>query len=363
MSEKSIDMFTPIQVGPLTLPNRVFMAPMTRNRAGEGNVPTDLNAKYYAQRAGAGLILTEATQVSPRGVGYPNTPGIHTREQAEGWKKVVDAVHDAGGRISLQLWHVGRISHPSLQPEGDLPVAPSAVKPEGECYTYEGPKPFVTPRALETPEIQGVVEEFRRGAELARDVGFDGVEVHGANGYLIDQFLRDGANQRTDEYGGSVENRARFLLEVVDAVCGVWDSPRVGIRISPINDFNDMSDSNPDALFGHVVEELSKRNLAYLDVMELAFGGLPEGAPGCDFGRLREKYDGIYVANGELDKAKAEKVLAEGHADAVMFGRLYLANPDLVERLKRDAPLNDWDQDTFYGGGEKGYTDYPFLDE
>ncbi|SRR5579883_519422 len=252
------DLFTPVQLGPYLLPNRIIMAPMTRNRAGNENVPTVLNATYYAQRASAGLIIAEATQVSPQGVGYPATPGIHSPEQISGWRLVTDAVHQQGGRIFLQLWHCGRISHPSMQPGGVLPVAPSAIAPEGEAMTYTGPQPFVTPRALETSEIASVVEQFRQGAESALQAGFDGVEIHGAFGYLIDQFLQDGSNQRTDEYGGSIENRARFLLEVVEAVCNVWGADRVGIKLSPSNTYNSMKDSDPKATFGYVLQALNQ---------------------------------------------------------------------------------------------------------
>ncbi|MBE0617871.1 MAG: alkene reductase, partial [Proteobacteria bacterium] len=257
-------LFAPFQLGPNALPNRIVMAPMTRNRAGEGCAPRELNATYYAQRASAGLIVTEASQVSPQGVGYPFTPGIHSSQQVAGWRLVTAAVHRAGGRIFLQLWHVGRISHPSLQPGGALPVAPSAVRPEGEGMTYEGPRPFVTPRALETGELPGLVGQFRDGARNAHEAGFDGVEIHAANGYLLDQFLRDGTNHRADAYGGSVENRARLLLEVVEAVAGVWGADRVGVRISPLNAFNSMADTDPDATFTHVARALRPFGLGYL---------------------------------------------------------------------------------------------------
>jgi len=265
-------LFQPVQVGPYRLANSLVMAPLTRNRAGAGNVPQAMNVEYYTQRASAGLIITEATQISPQGVGYPNTPGIHTREQVDGWRQVTDAVHQRGGRIFLQLWHVGRISHPSLQPNGALPVAPSALKPEAQAFTYEGLQSFVTPRALETTEIPGIVEQFREGARYALAAGFDGVEIHAANGYLLDQFLRDSTNHRTDAYGGSLENRARLLLEVTDAVTGVWGTDRVGVRISPVNAFNSMYDSQPDVTFGYVADRLSKFGLAYLHVVEGSFG-------------------------------------------------------------------------------------------
>src|SRR5580698_9786552 len=266
----TIDLFSPYRLGPLALPNRIVMAPMTRNRAGPGNAPTALNATYYAQRAGAGLIIAEASQVSPQGLGYPGTPGIHSAEQIAGWKLVTDTVHAAGGRISLQLWHVGRISHPSLQPRGALPVAPSAIAPAGQAWTLEGMKAYVTPHVLETEEIAGIVEDFRRGARHARQAGFDGVELHGANGYLIDQFLRDGANRRTDRYGGSAENRARFLREVTEAIVGEWGGERVGVRLSPTNPYNDIADSNPAASFAVAVGALERFGLAYLHIVEPA---------------------------------------------------------------------------------------------
>lgn len=356
-----IDLFSPVRLGPYDLPNRIIMAPMTRNRAGEGNAPTQLNATYYAQRALAGLIITEATQVSPQGVGYPLTPGIHSPAQVEGWRQVTEAVHAHGGRIFLQLWHVGRISHPSLQPGDALPVAPSAIKPAGEAYTYEGLKPFVTPRALTTGEIPDVIAQFRAGAENARQAGFDGVEIHAANGYLIDQFLRDGTNRRTDRYGGSVENRARFLFEVVEAVNGAWEPGRVGVRLSPLGTFNDMHDSDPEALFGYVAERLGDFPLAYLHVVETEEEHDEKPSLGLDFGRLRRRYRGLYMANGGYDRERATAALRTRNADLVSFGRLFLANPDLPERLARHAPLNTPDPGTFYGGDARGYTDYPTL--
>lgn len=351
-----------VQVGRYTLPNRLVMAPLTRNRAGAGNVPRQLNATYYAQRASAGLLITEATQVSPQGVGYPATPGIHSPEQVEGWKLVTKAVHDRGGKIFLQLWHVGRVSHPSLQPDGALPVAPSAIAPQGEASTYEGQKPFVTPRALETEEIPGIVEQYRQGAKNALEAGFAGVEIHGANGYLLDQFLRDGSNQRTDEYGGSIENRARLLLEVIDAVVEVWGADRVGLRLSPSGTFNSMSDSNPQALFTYVVEELNQRNLAYLHLVEpREDNGAPEGQD-LSSHFFRSIYRGVIIAAGGYDRQLAEETIAKGDADLIAFGRWYISNPDLVERFANNAPLNPYDRSTFYGGDERGYTDYPTLD-
>ena len=355
-------LFSSYTLGPYELRNRVVMAPMTRNRAGEGGVPTALNAEYYAQRSSAGLIVTEGAQVSLQGVGYPATPGIHDAKQAEGWRIVTDAVHGKGGRIFLQLWHVGRISHPSLQPGGGLPVAPSAVKPDGDAFTLEGLKPFVTPRALETDEIPGIVEQYERAARLALEAGFDGVEIHGANGYLIDQFLRDRTNRRTDSYGGAIENRVRFLMEVTDAVTGVWGGNRVGVRISPLNAFNSMSDSAPEDTFSYAAGALSSFGLAYLHVVEASIGLDGVTPQAFDYRGLKEGFKGTYIANGAFPRDRAEEALADGRADLVSFGASYLSNPDLVERLKADAPLNQPDQSTFYGGGKEGYTDYPFME-
>ncbi len=356
------DLFSPLQLGPATLPNRLVMAPLTRNRAGRDGVPTAMMAEYYAQRASAGLIISEATCISPQGVGYPLTPGIWNGAQVGGWAPITQAVHARGGHIYCQLWHVGRISHPSLQPDGALPVAPSAVKPEGEAYTYEGMQPFVTPRALAIEEIPGIVEQYRVAAKNAAAAGFDGVEVHAANGYLLDEFLRDGSNRRTDAYGGSVENRARLLLEVLDAVCAVWGSHRVGVRLSPIQPFNDMRDSDPETTFSRVVELLNPLNLAYLHVTRLGMDAPGAAGPYFDLTRLRRLWQGIYMTNHGYDRASAMAAVAQGEADLVAFGTLFLANPDLVERLRRDAPLNSPDPSTFYGGDERGYTDYPFLD-
>lgn len=353
-------LFSPLQLGPYTVPNRLVMAPMTRNRAGTGNIPQPMNAQYYAQRASAGLIVTEATQVSPQGVGYPGTPGIHSTEQVRGWRLVTEAVRRQAGRIFLQLWHVGRISHPLLQPEGALPVAPSAIQPNGEAYTYEGPKPFVTPRALETNEIPEVIAQFRHGARRATEAEFDGVEIHAANGYLLDQFLRNGTNRRTDIYGGSVENRARLLLETVEAVAAIWGRNRVGVRISPTNPFNDISDSDPARLFEYVAEQLGRFGLAYLHVVEADEHGKTTGHT-VDFRRLRKVFGGTYIANGGYDLTRATATLNRGDADLVSFGRLFLANPDLPERFARSAPLNQPDPATFYGGTEAGYIDYPAL--
>ena len=355
------DIFSPFTLGPLALPNRIVMAPMTRNRAGPGNAPVAMNATYYAQRASAGLIVSEATQVSPQGVGYPGTPGIHSPEQVAGWKLVTDAVHKAEGRIYLQLWHVGRISHPSLQPGGALPVAPSAIAPAGQAMTYDGMKPFVTPRALETAEIAGIVADYRRGAENAKTAGFDGVELHGANGYLIDQFLRDGSNKRTDRYGGSAANRARLLTEVTEAIVGVWGADRVGVRLSPAAAFNDMADSHPAATFSTAVNELNRFGLAYLHIVEPIAGDPVPAGEMPDIRFFRKIWRGALMGNKGYDLARANAVIHDGAADLVSFAALFLANPDLPERLRRGGPFNPPDRKTFYGGSASGYTDYPAI--
>ena len=318
-----------------------------------------MNVKYYEQRATAGLIVTEATPISGMAHGYPATPGIHSEAQIAGWKKVVDAVHAKGGKIVLQLWHVGRISHPSLLPGNALPVAPSAIKPAGKAFTYQGLQDFVTPRALELAEIPGIIEEYAQATRNALAAGFDGVEIHGANGYLLDQFLRDGTNKRTDQYGGSIENRARLLLEVTEKVVAIAGADKVGVRISPLNPFNDIADSNPQALFNHVAEALSRFGLAYLHVVEGGMGG--EKLPPFDFIALRERFDGPYMANLGYTKSRANAAIAAGNVDLVAFGVPFIANPDLVERFAKDAPLNQADPKSFYGGSEKGYTDYPTL--
>ena len=353
------DLFSPVEVGPLRLPNRVVMAPLTRSRAAPGNAPTQLNALYYAQRASAGLIIAEATQIVPEGQGYISTPGIHSREQIEGWKCVTKAVHVAGGHIVLQLWHVGRISHPSFQPGGTLPVAPSAIRPKGQAFTAKGFEPIPTPRALETAEIPGIVEKYSQAARNALAAGFDGVEVHAANGYLIDQFLRDQTNKRTDGYGGSIENRSRFLMEVVDAVSAVTGAERTGVRISPQNGQNDISDSEPQALFNYVAGRLSGRGLAYLHIIEGDTGGVP--VPPFDYTMLKQLFGGIVIANNGFDKIRANEAIAQGRADLIAFGKPFISNPDLVIRLLLDAPLTPPNRETFYGGAEQGYTDYPIL--
>jgi N-ethylmaleimide reductase len=356
-----IDVLSTFRLGPLTLPNRVVMAPMTRNRAGPGNVPTSLNATYYAQRASAGLIISEATQISPQGVGYPATPGIHTAEQVAGWRLVTNAVHAAGGRIFLQLWHVGRISHPSLQPDDALPVAPSAVRPEGQAWTSDGLQPYVTPHALEANEIASIVADFRQGALHARQAEFDGIELHGANGYLVDQFLRDKTNQRSDRYGGSALNRARFLIEVTEALISEWGAERVGIRLSPTNPFNDIADSNPAATFATAIGELNRFNLAYLHVVEPVAGDPVVSGETPDIRYFRQLWRGALMANKGYDLPRANAALRDGVTDLVSFAQLFLANPDLPERFRRGAALNRPDRKSFYGGAAHGYTDYPSI--
>lgn len=352
------DLFSPVKLGAIELRNRMVMAPLTRNRAGNGGVPQDLNVTYYEQRATAGLIITEATPISDMAHGYPALPGIYTEAQIAGWKKVTEAVHAKGGKIVLQLWHVGRISHPSLLPNKALPVAPSAIRPAGQAFTYSGLQDYVTPRALDVNEIPAIIQDYVRATKCALAAGFDGVEIHSANGYLLDQFLRDGSNKRGDNYGGSIENRARLLQEVTKAVVEVAGADRVGVRLSPVNPFNDMHDSKPQALFNYVADMLSQYNLAYLHVLEGNVGGEAEEF---DYDALRKHFKGPYMANLGYDKARGNAAIASGYADCIAFGVPFLANPDLVERYKTDAPLNAADQSTFYGGNEKGYTDYPFL--
>lgn len=338
------------------------MAPLTRCRASEGHVPNELNAEYYAQRASAGLIISEATSVSPCGYGYPNTPGIHTEAQVEGWKKITGAIHAKGGHIYLQLWHVGRISHPAYQEDGTLPVAPSAIKPRGQVFTGVAMEEYVTPRALETSEIPKIVNEYVHGAMLAKEAGFDGVEIHNANGYLLDQFLRTGTNQRTDQYGDAVQNRARLTIEVTEAVCSVWGGDRVGIRFSPAGVFNDMHDSNPLETFGHVLRELNPFGLAYAHITQVTAQDIAHGAvEGVGPKELRSAWNGKIVSAGGFTLESGNAALAEGWADAIAFGVPFIANPDLPERFRCEAPLNKPDESSFYGGNEKGYTDYPFL--
>jgi N-ethylmaleimide reductase len=336
------------------LRNRAVMAPLTRSRAGEGDAPTALAVDYYRQRATAGLIITEGSQISAQAKGYPRTAGIFTDAQVAGWETVVQAVHAEGGRIFLQLWHVGRLSHSTIQAGGGLPVAPSAIAPEGEIYTAAGPQPYETPRALDIEEIPGVVDDFRRAAANAKRAGFDGVELHGANGYLIDQFLRDGANQRTDVYGGSVENRVRLLKEIVEAVIPVFGAERVGVRLSPTLPVFSMSDSDPAATFGHAAQTLSRYGLCYLHVVQF-------GDPDFDYTALMRAFSGPYIANGGFDADSAEAAITGGAANLVSFGQKFLANPDLIERFRQGAALNAPHPETFYQGEARGYTDYPTL--
>lgn len=354
-------LFTPGRLGPYLLPTRIVMAPMTRNRVGRDGVPTSITVTYYSQRATAALLITEATQISPQGVGYPNTPGIHSPEQIAGWRKVVDAVHHLGSRIFLQLFHAGRISHSTLQPGGALPIAPSALAPEGETMTYEGLQPFATPRALERSEIAGVVEQFGAAAQNARAAGFDGVEIHAANGYLLDQFLRDGSNRRVDEYGGAIENRLRLLKEVTEVVVAAWGRDHVGVRLSPLNSFNSMKDSYPAKTFRAAVDSLNHSCLAYLHLVEE--DGSPASGPGFNMTDLREDYKGTLIVNGGYDRERAEAALATARADFISFGRLFIANPDLPARFKSGAPLGRPDPSSFYGGDDHGYIDYTFLEE
>jgi 2,4-dienoyl-CoA reductase-like NADH-dependent reductase (Old Yellow Enzyme family) len=346
---------TPLKVGALELPNRIVMAPLTRCKAGEGRVPTPLMARYYSQRAGAGLILTEATAVTPMGVGYPDTPGIWSDAQVEAWKQIPEAVHNLGGRIVMQLWHVGRISH-SRYLDGALPVAPSAIAAEGHVSHVRPITPFETPRALDTKEIPAVVAAYRLGAENAKRAGFDGVELHAANGYLIDQFLQDRTNKRTDLYGGPIENRARLLLEVVDALISVWGADRVGVHLAPRCDAHSMGDSDPLATFSYVARELGRRRIAFLFTRESI--GDDSISP-----KIKEAFGGVFIANENLTPELARDLVTKGAADAVSFGKYYISNPDLAERILSGAPLNPFNPDTFYGPGEAGYTDYAALSD
>ena len=347
-------LFDPIAIGALTLKNRVVMAPLTRSRAvGGKRVPNALMAEYYAQRSTAGLIISEATSVTPQGVGYENTPGIWSDEQVEGWKLVTEAVHAKGGKIVLQLWHVGRISDPSLL-DGQAPVAPSAIAAKGNVSLLRPARPYSVPRALDTAEIAGVVEAYRKGAENAKKAGFDGVEIQGANGYLLDQFLQDSTNQRSDQYGGSIENRARLMLEVTDAVIGVWGADRVGMHLAPRRDAHDMGDSTPVETFGYVASELGKRGIAFIAARE-AVGDDSLGP------LLKREFGGIYIANEKFDVAGAQAALAEGRADAIAWGKDFIANPDLPRRLQTGAELNAQRPELFYGPAAEGYTDYPAL--
>ncbi|MCW0221081.1 MAG: alkene reductase [Prosthecobacter sp.] len=346
-------LFDPLLLGSLHLPNRIIMAPLTRARAGVERVPNALMADYYRQRSSAGLIISEATSVTPMGVGYANTPGIWSAEQVTGWKLITETVHQAGGRIFLQLWHVGRVSDPIFL-NGELPVAPSAIAPSGHVSLVRPEKPFVTPRALELDELPGIVEAYRVGAQNALEAGFDGVEIHGANGYLLDQFLQTSSNHRTDNYGGSVENRARLMLEVTDAVISVWGADRVGMHLAPRADAHGMGDANPLETFGYVVRELGKRGIAFICARE-------KQGPDSLGPELKKAFGGVYIANEKFTLETGNQVLADGTADAVAFGVPFIANPDLPKRLAQNAPLNSPDPTTFYGDGSKGYTDYPAL--
>jgi N-ethylmaleimide reductase len=366
MTEIRDVLFDPFTLGDLHLPNRVVMAPLTRSRAKQpGDIPWELNATYYAQRAGAGLILAEATQVSPQGKGYAFTPGIHSDEQVEGWRKVTSAVHQKGGHIFLQLWHVGRISRPELQPNGEKPVAPSAIKPEGaQTFIDEksGMVDILEPRALTSDEIPEIVEQFRCAAVNAKRAGFDGVEIHGANGYLIDQFIRSKSNMRSDAYGGSIENRIRFPMMVVEAVTSVWGGQRTGIRLSPTGTFNDMRDDDPVATFGTLASRLNGSGIAYIEVVEDSFqGNEVEGRPESIINAIRSGFTGTYIGNGNYTADEARRRIQAGLCDLVSFGRPFISNPDLPERFRQDASLNEYDPNTFYGGDSHGYIDYPVL--
>jgi N-ethylmaleimide reductase len=362
MRDGSASLLTPFRMGDLELPNRVVMAPMTRCRAShDNNAPNELIAEYYRQRASAGLIISEASQISQQGQGYIWTPGVYSREQIAGWRKVTEAVHGAGGRIFIQLWHVGRVSHNSFQPGGAAPVSSSAIAANTKVMIETGLVDASPPRALSVAEIAGVVADFRAAARNAKEAGFDGVEIHGANGYLIDQFLRDGINKRTDAYGGAVANRIRFALEAVEAVSREWDASRIGLRISPVSPFNDCVDSDPQETFGYLIEKLAETKISYIHVIEGATGGPRDSAP-FDGMALRNAFPGAYIANNCYTREMAEEALAQGRADLIAFGRPFIGNPDLVERFRRHAPLNEPDQATFYAGGAKGFTDYAALD-
>jgi N-ethylmaleimide reductase len=361
-TEARSDLFQPVRLGPYQLTNRIVMAPLTRSRAGEDGVPRPLMVEYYAQRASAGLIITEGANISSQGRGYALTPGIYNDAQVEAWRQVTEAVHARGGRIFPQLWHVGRVSHPSLQPGGALPVAPSAIRPQATSYTSAGFTPCVTPRALAISEIAEIIEQYRRAAQNALAAGFDGVEIHAANGYLIEQFLRDSTNKRTDAYGGSRENRGRFLLEAVEAVAGVCGGERVGIRLSPLSSVNGADlDNDPGETYASVVEHLNAFGLAYIHIIEGVTQGAREVLGGFDLQILRRLFKGLYMANNGYDLRLALEARRRNLADLISFGRLYIANPDLVERLRIGARLNVPDRATFFGGGAAGYTDYPAL--
>lgn len=356
------DLFTPVELGPYTLANRIVMAPLTRSRATSTGVPGALHAQYYAQRASAGLIIAEATNISQQGRGYAYTPGIYNDEQVAGWKLTTDAVHAQGGRIVLQLWHVGRYSHPSLQENGALPVAPSAIRPKGQAFTEQGLQDVPTPRALETHEIAGVVADYRHAAQCALRAGFDGVEIHAANGYLLDQFLRDSTNHRTDSYGGSSENRVRLVIEVVQAVAGVWGAARVGLRLSPVSTFGDIPlDSTVMQTYGGLLDSIAPLDLMYLHLVEGETGGSRELPAGVDLQALRQRFGGPLMLNNGYTRSLALEARQQQQAELICFGRPFIANPDLVARLAKDLPLAKMNPATLYGGGAAGYTDYPAL--
>jgi N-ethylmaleimide reductase len=356
-------LFDPVRIGEIDLANRIVMAPLTRSRAAPGQVPSRLAVEYYRQRASAGLIITEGSQICPEGQGYVDTPGIHTAEQVAGWRRVTDAVHAEGGRIAVQLWHVGRVSHVSLQPQGRAPVSSTARRAETKTFSRDGFLPVSPPRALATGEIPGVVASFRDAARRAMDAGFDGVEVHGANGYLIDQFLRDSINDRTDAYGGPIVNRVRLLVEVMRAIAGEIGGGRTGLRLSPVTPSNDAGmDSDPQALFEHAVGALAPLRLAFVEVVEGATAGARDYAP-FDYAALRRRFGGAWIVNNGYQRPMALEAVASGAADLVSFGRAFIANPDLVRRLRENAPLNALDASTLYGGGAAGYTDYPTLEQ
>lgn len=355
------ELFQPFKLGPLLLKNRIIMAPLTRSRASAGDVPTEMNAEYYAQRASAGLIISEATNISQQGKGYAFTPGIYTQDQIAGWKLVTDAVHKKGGLIFCQLWHVGRISHPSLQPNNELPVSASAVKPNQQAFTETGMQDCVTPRALELIEIPEIIEQYIHASKCAKEAGFDGVEIHAANGYLLQQFLGEKTNLRNDKYGGSIENRVRLVVEVTEAVCQIWESHRVGIRLSPVTPANDMDEDDPMETYLYLAQKLNPLKLAYVHFVEGATGGARDIKPDFDFQKLHRAFDAVYMANNGYNLKLATEALTHGHAELICFGRPFISNPDLVERLKRKIPLTPLDPKTLYTRGPEGYTDYPTM--
>ena len=360
-ARRTRDLFEPVQLGALRLSNRIVMAPLTRSRAGDDGVPSAMHAEYYAQRASAGLIVSEATNISAQARGYAMTPGIWTEAQAQGWRQVTDAVHAAGGRIVCQLWHVGRISHRDLQPGGKAPVAPSAIRAVGTTFTARGVVEYSMPRALETSEIPGIIDQYAHAAACAKRAGFDGIELHSANAYLLEQFIRDSTNRRTDRYGGSVENRTRLTLEVTEALASVWGGDRVGIRLSPVppQPGDTSLDSDVMGTYGYLIRQLNRFGLAYLHFVEGVAGGSRANPDGVDLDALRALFDGPYIGNNGYDLALAKRRLAEGKVDAVAFGRPFIGNPDLVRRLRENLPLVDAPRETYYGGGAAGYIDWP----